>query len=96
MAIVDERHRLPFQGKSEFDSFSLIDDAIAESVDANAIVGANGNLIVVVNFGHEVGFDAQRNRRTELATVVLDSRTGEVITVFPGRPGDNSFPLPRI
>ena len=87
--------KLPYVNKSEFFSASLIEEAIAKEPDFPAIVGPQGNLIVVINLGHEVGYDAVRRRNTDLATVVL-AQTGELITVFPGRPADGSMPLPRV
>ena len=87
--------KLPYSNKSEFFTSSIIDDAIAKSDEFPAIVGPKGNLLVIVNFGHEIGYDSLRRRNTELATVVID-QTGELITVFPGRPADNSMPLPKV
>jgi hypothetical protein len=55
------------------------------------VVGTNGNFIVLVDFGYDVGFDALWNRRTSIATVIMKA-TGEIITVFPGRP--EFFPMP--
>jgi hypothetical protein len=85
-------NKLPFEDKSRFDSITFIGEAVELSKDAPAIVGHNGNLLVVVNFGREIGYDAKGQRRTDIATVVLNSHTGEVITVFPGR---GSIPIPR-
>jgi hypothetical protein len=78
-------NRLPYQGKSTFDSRSLIEDAIAKADSLPALVSYNGNLLVFVEFGHEVGFDATRRRRTSLATVVMTPRS-ELLSVYPGLP----------
>lgn len=88
-------NKLPYHSKSEFFTVSLIDDAINMEPDFPAIVGYNGNLIVMIGFGYEIGYDALRRRNTEVATVIM-AQTGEIITVFPGRPADNKIPFLKI
>lgn len=98
----ETKKKLPYRTKSVFDSFTLIDDAIERANSHDAIVGMNGNLIIIVNFPYEVGFvflkdpgtNTLRDRRTDIATVIVDPKTGEVITVFPGRPSNEAMPLP--
>lgn len=92
----ETENELPYISKSEFDSFTLIDDAIERAKSHDAIVGNNGNLIIIVNFPYEIGFDASRRRRTDIATVIVDPRSAEVITVFPGRPSNTGMPLPVV
>jgi hypothetical protein len=80
-----DSNRLPDAGKSTFDSFTFIDDAIEQSKKLPALVSYNGNLIVLVDFGHEIGFDVPNSRRTSVATVVI-KQSGELLTVYPGLP----------
>jgi hypothetical protein len=94
LAIPRAKNKLPYETKSSFDTVTLINDAITKSVKLPAIVGENGNLIMMVDFGYEIGFDASRRRRTSVVSVVCDP-TGEIITVFPGRPSDNNI-NPRV
>lgn len=85
---------LPFEGKSLFDSVTFFKEAIELTANANAIVQPNGNLLFIVNFGHEVGFDERAKQRTEIASVVVKQISGKVVTVFPGRPDNQRIPLP--
>lgn len=86
------KKRLPFENKSRFDSVTLMTDAIELARDAVAVVADNGNLVMIVNFGFVAGYDAVNKRRTDIAAVVQDPITGEVVSVYPGRP---TLPLPR-
>jgi hypothetical protein len=79
--------RLPFEHprdrKSRFDSATIIDDAIAKSIEHIALVANNGYHIVVFDMGHQVGFDEVAGRSTSTVTVVLKP-SGEVVTAHPG------------
>lgn len=88
-------NRLPYHDRSEFDSVELIDEAIKKAEYTTGLIGKNGNILIFVDFGHEVGFDALRRRRTSVVTVVAYP-VGEVITVFPGRPKDSAIPTPLV
>lgn len=85
-ALRASKHELPFDDRSKFDSARLIDEAIERSMDHPAhVMPGSPNYVICFDMGYEVGFDARANRRTTVVTVVL-SPTGEVLTVYPGKP----------
>jgi hypothetical protein len=76
---------LPFEDRSKFDSFHVVDDAITRSGQHPPQVrdGSNQNFVITFDMGYEVGYDARARRRTSAVTVVVSS-IGEVITAHPG------------
>ena len=46
----------------------------------------SGNYIRTVNAGKIIGFDVTTNSTTTIYTVVTNSKTNELISIFPGLP----------
>ena len=86
-ALKSSKEKLPFENRSKFDTFQIVEDAIERSIEFPAVVedGSNRNFVIAFDMGYDVGYDARAKGRTSAVTVVL-SPIGEVITVHPGTP----------
>jgi hypothetical protein len=85
--LASRKTSLPYEDRSKFDSYRIIEDAITASELHPAQVrdGSNKNFVITFDRGYDVRYDAQANRKTSSVTVILSS-VGEVITVHPGSP----------
>ena len=50
------------------------------------VQASTGNYIRIVNAGKTIGFDITTNSSTTVYTVITNSQTGKLISIFPGLP----------